>query len=45
MRMEALIKRLRQEFDHIIMDSPPVLPITDATILSTLVDGVVMVVE
>lgn len=44
-RMEALIKQLRQEFDHIILDSPPVLPITDATVLSTLVDGAVMVVE
>ncbi len=45
MKMENLVRRLRQEFDHIVVDSPPVLPITDATILSSLVDGVVMVVE
>ncbi len=45
MKMEALLKRLRQDFDHIILDSPPVLPITDATILSSIVDGVIMVVE
>ena len=45
MKMEALIKRLRQDFDHIIIDSPPVLPITDPTILSSIVDGVLMVVE
>ena len=45
MKMEALVKRLRQDFDHIIIDSPPVLPITDATILSSIVDGVIMVVE
>jgi len=45
MKMEKLLLRLRQDFDHIIIDSPPVLPITDATILSTLADGVVMVVE
>jgi capsular exopolysaccharide synthesis family protein len=44
-KMEELIKRLRQDFDHIVLDSPPVLPITDATIISSLVDGVVMVVE
>jgi capsular exopolysaccharide synthesis family protein len=45
MKMENFIKRLRQTFDHIVLDSPPVLPITDATILSSMVDGVIMVVE
>ena len=45
MKMEALIKRLRQDFDQVIIDSPPVLPITDPTILSSIVDGVLMVVE
>ena len=45
MKMEKLVLTLRQKFDHIIIDSPPILPITDATIISTLVDGVVMVVE
>jgi capsular exopolysaccharide synthesis family protein len=45
MKMDALVKRLRQDYDHIIFDSPPVLPITDATILSSLADAVLMVVE
>jgi capsular exopolysaccharide synthesis family protein len=45
MQMEDLIKRLRQSFDYVVLDSPPLLPITDATILSGIVDGVVMVVE
>jgi capsular exopolysaccharide synthesis family protein len=44
-KMEKLVQTLRQKFDHIIIDSPPILPITDATIISTLVDGVIMVVE
>jgi capsular exopolysaccharide synthesis family protein len=44
-KMENLIKRLRERFDHLVLDSPPILPITDATILSSLVDGVIMVVE
>jgi len=44
-KMEKLVQILRQKFDHIIIDSPPILPITDATIISTLVDGVIMVVE
>ncbi len=45
MKMEQLLARLRQKFDHVVIDSPPVLPVTDATIISTLVDGVIMVVE
>jgi capsular exopolysaccharide synthesis family protein len=43
--MDNLIKVLRKEFDHIVIDSPPVLPITDPTILSSIADGVIMVVE
>jgi len=45
MKMERLIKELRQQFSHVVVDSPPVLLITDATIVSSMVDGVVMVVE
>jgi capsular exopolysaccharide synthesis family protein len=44
MKMEKLIKQMRERFDNIVFDSPPVLPITDATILSSLVDGVILVV-
>jgi polysaccharide biosynthesis transport protein len=45
MKMQDLLKRTREQFDHVILDSPPVLPITDATILASKVDGVVIVVE
>jgi len=44
-RMESLITTVRRDFDRVVIDSPPVLPITDSTILSRIVDGVVMVVE
>ena len=44
-RMGDLLSRLRTDFEHIILDSPPVLPTTDPTILSAAVDGVIMVVE
>ncbi|HUI43962.1 MAG TPA: polysaccharide biosynthesis tyrosine autokinase [Terriglobia bacterium] len=44
-RMGEVIQQLRERFDHIVIDSPPLLMVTDATILSTLVDGVVLVVE
>ncbi len=43
--MGDLLSRLRTDFEHIILDSPPVLPTTDPTILSAAVDGVIMVVE
>lgn len=45
LKMESLLAHLRKRFDHIILDSPPVLPITDATILSSLADGIIVVVE
>ncbi|HWA74811.1 MAG TPA: polysaccharide biosynthesis tyrosine autokinase [Polyangiaceae bacterium] len=41
----AVLNRLRNQFDRVIIDSPPIVPVTDATVLSTLVDGVVVVVR
>jgi capsular exopolysaccharide synthesis family protein len=43
--MEAMLQELRKRFKFVVLDSPPVLPVTDAMILSTFVDGVVFVVE
>jgi polysaccharide biosynthesis transport protein len=43
--MDQLIQALREQYDHIIIDSPPVIVVTDATIISSLADGVVIVVE
>jgi capsular exopolysaccharide synthesis family protein len=43
--MAKVLQDLRQRFEHVVVDSPPLLIVTDATILSTLVDGVVLVVE
>lgn len=40
-----LIDELKRRFDVILFDSPPVLPITDASLLCPNVDGVVMVYE
>lgn len=44
-RMRALIDRLKESFDTVIMDSPPALPVTDAAVLSKLVGGVILVAE
>ena len=42
-RMVELLQRLRCDFDHILIDSPPMLLIADARILGRLVDGVILV--
>jgi capsular exopolysaccharide synthesis family protein len=44
-KMKAMLRVLAESFDHIIIDSPPLLKVTDPVILSTLVDGVVLVVH
>ncbi|MFC7623347.1 polysaccharide biosynthesis tyrosine autokinase [Microlunatus sp. GCM10028923] len=44
-RMAELMERLRGRFDKIIVDAPPLLPVTDAAVASALVDGVVVVVR
>jgi polysaccharide biosynthesis transport protein len=44
-RMGQLMASLSEEADVIIYDSPPVLAVTDAVILSNRVDGVVLVIE
>jgi polysaccharide biosynthesis transport protein len=43
--MGKLVDELRQRFEHVVVDSPPILLMTDATVLSILSDGVVLVVE
>jgi capsular exopolysaccharide synthesis family protein len=42
---EKLLAVLRERFDRVIIDSPPVVPVTDAAILSTKVDGTVLVIR
>jgi Mrp family chromosome partitioning ATPase len=43
--MKSLLGALCQHYDHIIIDSPPMTNLADPVILSTLVDGVVLVVR
>src|ERR1700752_2451217 len=43
--MRRLLARLSERFAHIIIDSPPAISFMDASILSTMVDGVVLVVH
>jgi capsular exopolysaccharide synthesis family protein len=42
---KSMIECLEEQFDHIVIDAPPALGFADAIILSTSVDGVVLVVH
>jgi capsular exopolysaccharide synthesis family protein len=44
-RMRELLTRLKSIYDFILLDSPPVLAVTDASILGNEVDGVILVVR
>ena len=44
-KLGYLVAELQDRFDHIIIDSPPVIHVTDALIISPHVDGVVIVVK
>jgi protein-tyrosine kinase len=44
-RLAKLLNRLAPVFDWIILDSPPCLPVADASILAGLCDGVLLVVK
>jgi capsular exopolysaccharide synthesis family protein len=43
--MRELVAHLRKSYDYVIIDSPPILPVTDAAVLATVADGVVFVVR
>jgi capsular exopolysaccharide synthesis family protein len=42
--MKQLIVRLEKKFDAVIIDAPPLLPVTDAAVLAQQVGGVVLVI-
>ena len=41
--MKEYIARWRNEFDHVVIDSPPCLSVTDAVVLSPEADRVILV--
>ena len=43
--MDAFIQLAKDNFDIVLFDSPPVIAVTDAAILSTKIDGVVLVIR
>ena len=43
LRMQELMRAWAAEYDHIIIDTPPVLPFADALVLAARADGVILV--
>lgn len=44
-RLKVLIDRLLEQFDHVVIDSPPVMGLADASLIGSHVQGVVYAVE
>ena len=43
--MKDVLAQLREEYDHIVLDTPPTLSVTDAVVLSPRADAVVLVIR
>ena len=44
-KMSDLIREVRTQFEYVIIDTPPVIPVTDAVVVGALVDGVILVIK
>ena len=44
-RFARLMDQLREQFDYVLIDAPPVLLVTDPLLLASSVDGIVLVVR
>ncbi|MFC1809130.1 CpsD/CapB family tyrosine-protein kinase [Candidatus Omnitrophota bacterium] len=43
--MHQMLQELRKHYDYIILDAPPILPVTDACVLASQVDGMLLVIK
>lgn len=43
--MRDVLAELREQYDHIVVDTPPTLSVTDAVVMSTRADAVVLVIR
>jgi capsular exopolysaccharide synthesis family protein len=43
--MDTLIAALRRDYEYIVMDTPPTLPVTDAVVVATNADATILVVK
>jgi capsular exopolysaccharide synthesis family protein len=43
-RLPQLLSELKQRYDYVVLDTPPLVPVVDSALLSRVVDGVLLVV-
>ena len=43
-RLEALLKEAREQYDYVVLDTPPLGPVSDCALLARWIDGVLVVV-
>lgn len=43
--MHGLLSELRREYDYIVIDTPPVLPVTDAAVIATVADATILTIR
>ena len=43
--MKQVLDELREQFDHVVVDTPPTLSVTDAVVLSPRVDAIILVIR
>ena len=44
-RMQNILQRAKEEYDYLLIDTPPVLPVTDSLVLGRMVDGLILVID
>ncbi len=44
-RMTTVLATAREQFDFVLIDSPPIIPVTDSIVLATKADGVLLVIS
>ena len=44
-KMKELINAMRSQYEFVVIDTPPVIPVTDPVIVGTQVEGMIMVVQ
>ena len=43
--MQNILQRAKEEYDYVLIDTPPVLPVTDSLVLGRMVDGLILVID
>ncbi|SHJ73013.1 capsular exopolysaccharide family [Dethiosulfatibacter aminovorans DSM 17477] len=43
--MKNTVEKLKENYDYILFDTPPVIPVTDAVVMSSYVEGAIMIIE